>query len=136
MQDYRILVVDDDIMSRKLLTRYLEKMGFTRIEAMAGTKEAEHSLIDSHVRGEPFHLVLLDWRMPGEDGGQFLIKCRADERFESVPIIMATVENDPKKIRMAINKGATSYIVKPISYAGLKNSVTQALQRSERQQLS
>lgn len=65
--------------------------------------------------------------MPGEDGYRFLVKCREDDRFASLPIIMATVENDAKNVRMAMNKGATSYIVKPIAYPELKKIVAQAL---------
>jgi DNA-binding NtrC family response regulator len=48
---------------------------------------------------------------------------------------MATVENDSKNVRMAMNKGATSYIVKPVSFADLKKSVFRALDRSQQKQL-
>jgi CheY-like chemotaxis protein len=129
MTEHRILVVDDNLMSRKVLTQHLATMGFTRIVPVASAAEAEERLLDSHERGEPFHLMLLDWHMPGEDGCRFLIKCREDARFAALPIIMATAENDPKNVRLAMNKGATFYIVKPVSYADLKKSVFQALQK-------
>lgn len=131
MGDYRILIVDDNLMTRKVLAQHLSAMGFSRTAAVESAAEAEARLIDSHERGDPFHLILLDWRMPGEDGSRFLVKCRADERFVSLPIIMATVENDPKNILQAMNKGATSYIVKPVSYRDLKKSVSRVLQQIE-----
>jgi CheY-like chemotaxis protein len=135
MRDHRILVVDDNLMARKVMTQHLAAMGFTRISPVASAAEAEQLLIESHARGEPFHLVLLDWNMPGEDGFRFLVKCREDERFASLPIIMATVENEPKNVRLAMNKGATSYIVKPVSFADLKKIVFQVLGKTEHMQL-
>jgi two-component system sensor histidine kinase/response regulator len=135
MQEYRILVVDDNLMSRKVMVQHLAAMGFTRIAPVASAAEAHERLIESHARAEPFHLILLDWNMPGEDGFRFLIKCREDERFASLPIIMATVENDSKNVRMAMNKGATSYIVKPVSFPDLKKSVFHALDRNEHKRL-
>ena len=134
MTEHRILVVDDNLMSRKVMVQHLAAMGFTRIAPVASAAEAHERLIESHARAEPFHLVLLDWNMPGEDGFRFLVKCREDDRFASLPIIMATVENDSKNVRMAMNKGATSYIVKPVSFADLKKCVTQALHKSDQKQ--
>jgi len=117
------------------MVQHLAAMGFTRIAPVASAAEADERLIESHARAEPFHLVLLDWNMPGEDGFRFLVRCREDERFASLPIIMATVENDSRNVRMAMNKGATSYIVKPVSFAALKKIVTQALERSQQKRL-
>jgi two-component system chemotaxis response regulator CheY len=128
MPDHRILIVDDNLMSRKITAQHLAAIGFTRIAPVASAAEAEQRLIESHARGEPFHLVLLDWHMPGEDGVKFLAKCRADERFKSVPIIMQTVENEPRKIDQAMLSGATSYIVKPASFADIKKRIIQVLQ--------
>jgi DNA-binding response OmpR family regulator len=134
MQDYRILIVDDNLMARTLLAQHLPTMGFIRIAAVAGAALAIERMIQYHETLVPFHLVLLDWHMPGGDGDRFLVKCRADERFQSVPIIMVTAENQTKNILHALKTGATSYIVKPVSYADLKKSVTQALHRSEHKQ--
>jgi two-component system chemotaxis response regulator CheY len=128
MTEHRILIVDDNLMSRKVMMQHLSAMGFTRIAPVASAAEAEERMIESHARGEPFHLVLLDWHMPGEDGVKFLAKCRADERFKSVPIIMQTVENEPRKIDQAMRNGATSYIVKPASFTDIKKRIIQVLQ--------
>lgn len=128
MPDHRILIVDDNLMSRKVMAQHLAAMGFTRLAPVASAAEAEERLIESHARGEPFHLILLDWHMPGEDGVKLLAKCRADARFESVPIIMQTVENEPKKIEQAMRTGATSYIVKPASFRDIQKRINYVLQ--------
>jgi two-component system, chemotaxis family, chemotaxis protein CheY len=135
MREYRILIVDDNLMTRKLLTQHLTAMGFVRLAQAAGSETAANLLAQAYAEGESFDLILLDWHMPGEGGFQFLVECRADARFRLVPIIMVTAETDPNSILMAMNNGATSYIVKPISFADLKNSVFQALHRSTQKQL-
>jgi len=129
MSDHRILIVDDNLVARKLIAQHLAAMGFTRLTEAAGSEAAANLMERAYAQGESFDLMLLDWHMPGEGGFKFLAQCRADSRFQSLPIIMVTSETEPNNILMALNNGATSYIVKPISHDDLKNSVTQALQR-------
>ena len=131
MTDTRILIVDDNLMTRKVLTQHLEAMGFVRLTQADGSEAAANLLEQAYAKGESFDLILLDWHMPGEGGFQFLAECRADARFRSVPIIMVTAESDPDNILMALNNGATSYIVKPVSHDDLKARISEALDRRE-----
>jgi DNA-binding response OmpR family regulator len=54
-------------------------------------------------------------------------QCRTDMRFGLVPIIMVTSENDPGFILRALKTGATSYLVKPVSYGDLQKRIGQIL---------
>jgi two-component system chemotaxis response regulator CheY len=135
MTEYRILIVDDDPMTCRVLTQHLRAMGFVRLTQAAGGEPAADLLAQAYGRGESFDLVLLDWHMAGEGGLKFLAECRRDARFRSLPIIIVTCDSEDRSILLAENKGATSYIVKPVSHDDLKKSVFQALPQSEQKQL-
>jgi len=71
---YRLLVVDDSPENRFTLRRLLEQVGFIVLEADSG-QEA----IDIYGSGQP-HLVWMDLRMPGMNGGEAAQKIREAER--------------------------------------------------------
>ena len=63
----KVLVVDDDVRLRDLLTRYLTEQGF-QVAALADTSQ-----LDKKLQRDPPHLIVLDLMLPGEDG---LAVCR------------------------------------------------------------
>ena len=58
----RILVVDDDVRLRDLLTRYLDEQGF-QVAALPDARD-----LDKRLQRDPPHLLVLDLMLPGEDG--------------------------------------------------------------------
>lgn len=61
-ENYKILVVDDDMRLRALLERYLTEQGF-RVRSVANAEQ-----MDRLLTRESFHLMVLDLMLPGEDG--------------------------------------------------------------------
>ncbi len=114
----RILVVEDDYISRRLLCRYLEPYGMCE-EAVNGHEavDAVRRAIDA---GEQFDLICLDIMMPGMDGQQALVILRQMEAENGMPIgkgakvIMTSAMEDNQYIMQALNASADGYVVKPI----------------------
>ena len=115
----RILVVEDDYISRRLLCRYLEPFGACE-EAVNG-----HEAIDAIRRAlaadQYYDLICLDIMMPGMDGQQALvIICGRWRRITAVPlgsgakVIMTSAMEDNQYIMQALNASADGYVVKPI----------------------
>src|SRR5512137_1389401 len=78
----RILVVDDDVRLRDLLSRYLAEQGF-HVATLPDARD-----LDKKLQRDPPHLIVLDLMLPGEDG---LAVCRRLRGAgESVPIVMLT----------------------------------------------
>jgi len=103
----KILVVDDDVRLRDLLTRYLAEQGFV-VSALA-----DASQLDKKLQRDPPHLVVLDLMLPGEDG---LAVCRRLRGAgETVPIIMLT--------------GADDYLPKPFNPRELVARIQAVLRR-------
>ena len=115
----RVLVVEDDFTSRKLLQKIVSPYGEADI-AVNGQEsiEAFEAALEEN---DPYDLVCMDIMMPEMDGQEALKKIRAIEKnkgirnAEEVKVIMITALDDPKNVVEAYYKGgATSYVPKPI----------------------
>lgn len=114
----RILVVEDDYISRRLLCRYLESYG-TCDEAVNG-HEALDAIRRAIASDQHFDLICLDIMMPGLDGQQTLVHLRQIEAENDLPlghgakVVMTSAMEDNQYIMEALNASADGYVVKPI----------------------
>ncbi len=115
----RLLVVDDDDVTRMLACAALEEAGFTVSEA--GDGEAG---LEAYARERP-DLMLLDVMMPGLDGFETCRRLRASGAH--LPVIMLTGLDDTASIESAYDSGATDFISKPINWTLLRHRVRYAL---------
>jgi CheY-like chemotaxis protein len=114
----KILIVDDDSTSQKLLKGILEKDGYSKIQLSSSGEEA----LDL-IGKEPPDLILLDIVMPGIEGYEVCKRVRANESTANIPILMVTggaVEAD-ESIAKSFKAGATDFITKPIRTIELLN---------------
>lgn len=115
----RILIVEDEFGSRKLLQKFLTPYG-TCDMAVDG-EEAVEAFTIALQEDEPYDLICLDIMLPKKDGQQVLKEIRAQERennimgLDGVKIIMTTALNDPKNIMEAFRSQCEAYIPKPIT---------------------
>lgn len=111
-----VLVVDDMLTMRKLVSKALKGIGFTQITEAADGNIAFEAL----EKAEPaIGLIVSDWNMPNCSGLEFLKKIRADERFKAMPFLMVTAEAEKTQIMEAVKAGVSNYVVKPFSPATL-----------------
>ena len=114
----RILVVEDDYISRRLLCRYLEPYG--DIEEAVNGQEAVDLVRRSLAVMEPFDLICLDIMMPGMDGQQALVHIRRMEAENDMPlgrgskVVMTSAMEGNHHVMEAMNASADGYVVKPI----------------------
>jgi two-component system, OmpR family, response regulator len=116
-----ILVVDDDPQIRALLSEYLTEHGL-RVSAASNGSELRRILSD-----EAIDLVVLDLRLPGEDG-MAIARSLRDEC--TVPIVMLTGVRDEADRVMGLELGADDYIVKPFSPRELLARIRTVLRRT------
>lgn len=115
----RILVVEDEFITRKLLLSILSIYG--ECDVAVDGEEAVLAFTMAHEENRPYDLICLDILMPNKDGHQALKEIREKEKIraikgpDEVKIMMMTTLGDPVNVFEAYNKGgATSYIVKPV----------------------
>ena len=117
----RILVVDDEANIRRLLERFLARLGHIVVTAPAVPEAL--ALLD----GEPFDLVLTDLRMPGPSGLDLLAEVRA-RRPETRTILMSA-HADMESAAAAIEQRIDQLIVKPFELEDIRVRVANSLAR-------
>lgn len=104
----KVLIAEDDITSRKILTAVLEKWGYNPIAVNDGLDALKIlQKIDSP------ELVLLDWKMPVMDGLEVCRRIRKELCNNRVYIIILTSKSEIKNIVAGLDAGANDYIIKP-----------------------
>jgi len=103
----KVLIVDDDNGIRKLLGRFLEREGFTAIEAENGLDGVELA------KKEQPNLIIMDVMMPQMDGLTAARLIKFYKPLSEVPIIFLTAKDADKEIELAEETRAEAYITKP-----------------------
>ncbi|WP_025744370.1 two-component system response regulator OmpR [Salinivibrio costicola] len=120
-ENYKILVVDDDMRLRSLLERYLTEQGF-QVRSVANAEQ-----MDRLLAREAFHLMVLDLMLPGEDG---LSVCRRLRQANNqLPILMLTAKGDEIDRIVGLEVGADDYLPKPFNPRELLARVRAVLRR-------
>lgn len=120
MSDRTILVVDDERKIRQLVRAYLEKDGYSVIEATTGQEAIEK------VRVHQPDLVVLDIMLPGLDGIEALREIRT---FSDVYVVMLTARAEEVDKLIGLSVGADDYLAKPFSPRELLARVKAVLRR-------
>ncbi len=117
----KILVIDDDVRLRDLLSRYLTEQGF-QVSVLPDARD-----LDKKLQRDPPHLIVLDLMLPGEDG---LAVCRRLRGAgEAVPIIMLTAKGEEVDRIVGLEMGADDYLPKPFNPRELVARIHAVLRR-------
>ena len=116
-----VLLVDDDESVRRLVDDYLVQNDFRVSAAVTGGE-----LMSAFAR-EVIDLVLLDLRLPGEDGMQLLRQLRAQSQ---IPVIILTGRSEEADRVMGLELGADDYLTKPFSPRELLARIRTVLRRA------
>ena len=111
----KVLIADDDPVSRRLLASAIGRWGYEAIIAQDGN-EAMRALL---ARDAP-KLAILDWRMPGMDGTELCREIRQQKPEPYTYIILLTSKNAQDDLILGLEAGADDYLTKPFDPAELK----------------
>lgn len=119
----RILVIEDDPRSVKLMELVLGSEGYEAVVATNG----EEGL--AAARERRFDVILLDLMLPEVDGFEVLRQLRADSELADVPVIITSARARPTTREEAADLGADSYLTKPYRKAELLEVIASLLNR-------
>lgn len=114
----RILIAEDDPVSRRLLQAALIKWGY-KVIVTANGKEAWQAL----QAPEAPSLLILDWLMPEMDGVEICREARKFEALKSAYIILLTSRGSKDDIVKGLEAGADDYVTKPFDHGELRARV-------------
>ncbi len=126
----KILIAEDDTVTRRMLQRTLEKWGH-EVAAACDGREA----LEIYRRGG-YHLVLTDWMMPGPKGPELCRRMKETSLRSGIDpyIILLTSRNTPQDLQEGLDAGASEYIKKPYEQIELRARVKVGLRILEMQQ--
>lgn len=111
----KILVVDDNMVNRKLASTMLKKQGWETAEVEGG-QEALNRL-----KAEPFEAVLLDISMPGMNGEEVCRAIRADGDLQHLKVIAYTAHALESEKSRIMSAGFDDILIKPVSMDMMKS---------------
>lgn len=120
---YRILVVDDEEMIRKIVTKYAAFEGHDVTEASDGMEAIELC------KSRSFDIVIIDIMMPELDG---FSACREIRKFSDIPIVMLSARGEEYDKINGFELGIDDYVVKPFSPKELMLRIDAIMKRSSR----
>ncbi len=107
--DTTVLVVEDNVSNFVLIARMLGYLGIHCEWKTSGYEVVEYADTLSHL-----DLILMDIRLPYEDGYGALKKIRASERLKDIPIVAVTAEANEEQMKKAREAGFNGFLGKPL----------------------
>jgi two-component system response regulator AtoC len=121
--DRKVLVVDDDAVTRKILDRFLRTVGCQVTLA----ESYDQALLTLAI--DPPDVVLSDIDMPGHSGLELLQKIK--QIVPDMTVILVTAQNDMRSTVQAMQQGAYDYLTKPIDFERLHTILRHAVSTQE-----
>lgn len=120
----KILIVDDNKPTRRILKSLLHNLGYERIV------EAAHGLEALQVvQKENVDIIISDWNMPKMNGLDLLKAVKSDDRMKCIAFIMVTSEDKKENIRLSFEAKVDGYIVKPFNRHVLEEEITKVMKK-------
>ena len=123
-----ILIAEDDAGHARLIEKNLHRAGLHNpvirfengqqiLDFLLGRGAAAKRSPDTP------YLLLLDIRMPKQDGVEVLRQIKADPELRKLPVIMLTTTDDPREVARCHGLGCSNYIVKPVDYEKFSEAI-------------
>ncbi len=122
----KVLVVDDEARTLRLMEAMLVSAGYQVIMAENGTEAITKAILSSP------DVILLDVMMPGIDGFEVASRLRANEQTKDIPIVMVTALGEVKDRVKALESGSDDFLTKPVDKKELITRVKTLVEKSER----
>ena len=103
----KVLVAEDDRISRRILEKYLRQWGYVVVCTVDGDQAWDA------LQNDNFHMAVLDWMMPGLSGIDLCRQIRSDPRFKHLYLLLLSGRAEKRDMIDGLEAGADDYVVKP-----------------------
>lgn len=119
----KILLVEDNEMNMDMLSRRLDRKGYTILHAVNGREAIDRAGADAP------DLILMDLSLPEIDGYEATMRLKQEEATRHIPIIVLTAHALKSDRERAFNIGCDDYDVKPINFSRLLDKIEKQLSK-------
>jgi class 3 adenylate cyclase/CheY-like chemotaxis protein len=128
MKTFKILVIDDDPIQRKIIEHIIEDLERNIIVSRATNGKEALDLIEQSAP----NLIITDWDMPQMNGIEFCKQIHLDKELGHIPVIMCTgINTSSEHLKTAFESGVADFIRKPIDKMELLSRVNSMIRLSE-----
>jgi two-component system phosphate regulon response regulator PhoB len=117
-----VLIIDDEVHIRRLVTRMLRLAGYDTMEAANGLQGLQL------VAERQPDIVTCDIAMPIMDGYDFLLEIRHNPDTRNIPVVMITAMGQEDEVERALEIGANAFLTKPFSSSHLVKVISSQLE--------
>lgn len=117
-QKIKVLIVDDQVTSRLLLSEALQQLGFKQITVAGDGVQGMKAM-----QAQPHHLVISDFNMPNMDGLGLLQAVRSNPSTKRAAFIMLTAQGDRALVQKAAALGANNVLAKPFTLQKMQAAI-------------
>jgi len=122
LQNLKVLIVDDNEVSREILREQIGAFGVDAVTVASGRAAIEE--VKNHSAQKPFDLVIMDWRMPEMDGIEAAQAILSDKSIDHMPMaIMVSAFGREEVARKAEKIGINNFLMKPINQSLLFDTI-------------
>ena len=114
----KILIADDDTITRVAIGRLLEKWGYDVVQANDGSEAWE-----SVCQEDPPRIAILDWMMPEPDGVEICRLLKEESDFPFIYTILLSVRQEKEDIVSALDSGGHDFLSKPVHTEELRSRI-------------
>ena len=119
----KILLVEDNEMNRDMLSRRLERKGYTVVMAVDGQQGVDMA------QSEAPDLILMDMSLPVIDGWEATRRLKADDKTKVIPVIALTAHAMSGDREKALEAGSDEYDTKPVELPRLLGKIQALLEK-------
>ena len=125
-----ILIADDDQEDLELLSEVLLQLEENTKLHMVSNGSMVLAFLEKAKDDELPSLIVLDYNMPNMNGAEVLEQLSKDPRYKKIPKIIWSTSNNSSYIKECMEKGATTYFVKPATHKNLEEQAGEILKMS------
>jgi two-component system sensor histidine kinase/response regulator len=123
----RVLVVDDNLTAREVIAGLLAPFPLT-VQTAASGEEAISTVVTAHRNGNPFDVLLLDWRMPSLDGVETALRIRELLAGKACPEILLITAHGRDEAMGAASRAQINHVLsKPVTQSSLIDALVRAV---------
>lgn len=129
IENFRVLMVDDNATNRKILSHQLSSWGMIHAEAESGL-QALDLLRAAAANGKHYHIAILDLLMPGIDGFELARRIKSETDLQGISLVLLTSAGGRGAGPTEVDSGISSYLTKPVRQSQLLDCLMKAVSAS------